>query len=129
MLIFRMTSELLPIPIKQSTNILSDMVSILAAIGLFNDTKPLSNTTIQNATQTNGFSTSWLVPFGARIYFEKMICQQAIPKDTEEYVRVIINDRVQPMKSCGGDDLGRCKLSDFLASLSFAKQGGRWDEC
>ena len=105
------------------------MISILAAMGVFNNTKPLSNTTVQDAIETNGFSTSWLISFGARIYFEKMVCRQPDAKQQDEYVRVIINDRVQPMRSCGGDELGRCKLSNFLASLSFAKMGGRWDEC
>lgn len=105
------------------------MVSILAAIGIFNNTSPLSNTTVQDAAETNGFSTSWLTPFGGRIYFEKLICQHADAKDNEEYIRIIINDRVQPMHACGGDEHGRCRLSDFLASLSFAKKGGRWDEC
>lgn len=55
-----------------------------------------------------------------------MIASQIMP---EELVRVIVNDRVQDLKQCGGDRLGRCKLSAFVKSLGFARSGGLWDQC
>ncbi|TAQ90251.1 hypothetical protein B7494_g1414 [Chlorociboria aeruginascens] len=103
----------------------NDMTGIFAAMGLYNATKPLLNTTVQNAEATKGYSASWTVPFAARAYFEKMICVGA----EDEFVRVIVNDRVLPLTTCGGDHLGRCKLSEFVDSLSFAQQGGEWDMC
>ena len=105
------------------------MVAILSAMGIFNNTWPLSNVTREDASQAGGFSSSWLTPFGARIYFEKMQCKESGTNENEDYIRIIVNDRVQPMKSCTGDMLGRCKLSDFIESLSFARAGGRWNDC
>lgn len=103
----------------------NDMITIFSALGLYNSTKSLSNTTIEDVEQTNGYSASWTGPFAARAYFEKMTCANA----DEEFVRVIVNDRVLPLETCGGDDLGRCTLKAFVDSLSFAKQGGDWDKC
>jgi hypothetical protein len=103
----------------------NDMTSIFAAMGLYNDTVALSNTTITEAEAAEGYSAAWTVPFAARAYVEKMQCQG----HTEELVRVIVNDRVQPLAQCGGDRLGRCTLSNFVASLGFARSGGLWDLC
>ncbi|CAG8952476.1 hypothetical protein HYFRA_00001223 [Hymenoscyphus fraxineus] len=103
----------------------NDMTAIFGALGLYNATRPLLNTTIEDVRETNGFSASWTVPFAARAYFEKMTCVGA----DEEYVRVLVNDRVLPLETCGGDTLGRCKLSSFIDSLSFARAGGNWDKC
>ena len=49
--------------------------------------------------------------------------------EDEELVRVLVNDRVLPLATCGGDVLGRCTLGKFNKSLSFAMEGGKWDEC
>jgi hypothetical protein len=103
----------------------NDLTGIFSAMGLYNETRPLLNTTIESVQDTNGYSASWTVPFAARAYFEKMDCVGA----SEEFVRVIVNDRVLPLKTCGGDDLGRCKLSAFVDSLSFARDGGDWEKC
>lgn len=103
----------------------NDMTSIFAAIGLYNDTTLLPNTTITEAQQAHGYSAAWTVPFAARAYIEKMQCHG----NSEELVRVIVNDRVLPLKQCGGDGLGRCTLGKFVGSLGFAKKGGNWDQC
>jgi hypothetical protein len=102
----------------------NDMTSIFSALGLYNQTAPLSNTTVQSVQKTHGYSSSWSVPFAGRAYFEKMKCT-----DDEELVRVIVNDRVLPLTTCGGDKFGRCTLSRFVESLSFARGGGHWDQC
>ena len=101
------------------------MTSIFAALGLYNSTNPLPNNTITAPSQSNGYSSSWTVPFGARAYFEKMECIDF----KEEQVRVLVNDRVLPLATCGGDALGRCNLGAFVSSLSFAAEGGKWDQC
>ena len=101
------------------------MTAIFAALGLYNSTKPLSNTTLTTASQSNGFSSSWTVPFASRAYFEKMECSGI----EEELVRVLVNDRVLPLSTCGDDTSGRCTLRAFVNSLSFAAEGGCWDQC
>lgn len=101
------------------------MTAILSAMGLYNITTPLSNTTVESTNQTDGYSAAWTVPFAARVYFEKMACESS----DEELVRVLVNDRVRALPFCGGDELGRCMLSKFVDSLSFARDGGKWDLC
>jgi len=103
----------------------NDMTAIFSALGLYNSTASLANTTVESVQETNGYSASWTVPFAARAYFEKMTCAGS----SEEYVRVLVNDRVLPLETCGGDPLGRCTLSSFVNSLSFAQEGGHWDQC
>jgi len=103
----------------------NDLTAIFSALGFFNETRPLLNTTYQSEVETKGYSASWSVPFAARAYFEKLNCAGA----EEEFVRVIMNDRVLPLKTCGGDELGRCTLSNFIQSLSFVRSGGQWDKC
>lgn len=103
----------------------NDMSSIFAALGLYNSTEPLSNTTKASPKQTNGYSASWAVPFASRMYVEKMTCGGV----DEELIRILVNDRVIPLQNCDADDLGRCTLSKFVDSLSFARAGGYWDQC
>ncbi|KAF2271621.1 phosphoglycerate mutase-like protein [Westerdykella ornata] len=103
----------------------NDMTRIFAAMGLYNTTRPLSNSTIEGTNVTNGYSAAWTVPFAARMYVEKLRCEG----EEEEFVRVIVNDRVMPLEFCEADDFGRCKLSKFVESQSFARSGGHWDEC
>ena len=103
----------------------NDMTAIFAALGLYNSTEPLSNSTVHGTNETSGYSAAWTVPFAARMYVEKLTCDG----EREEFVRVIINDRVMPLEFCGGDEFGRCSLSKFVESQSFVRSGGRWDQC
>jgi len=103
----------------------NDMTGILFALGIYNSTEMLSNTTVETTAQTNGYSAAWTVPFAARVYFEKMKCACS----EEELVRVVVNDRVQPLTFCGADELGRCTLSDFVSSQTFVRGDGQWSSC
>ncbi|KFX90707.1 hypothetical protein V490_06316 [Pseudogymnoascus sp. VKM F-3557] len=103
----------------------NDMMAIYAALGLLNATKALDKENRQTLDETAGYSTSRVVPFGARAYFEKMRCGG----QEEELVRVLINDRVIPLQNCGADRLGRCKLGAFVESLTFPRHDGHWDQC
>ncbi len=103
----------------------SDIMGIISALGLYNSTSALLNTTLETAAQTKGYAASLAVPFSARVYVEKMLCSG----QQEELVRIVVNDRVMPLETCGGDSLGRCGLGKFVNSLSFAKGGGDWSAC
>ncbi|RMX72559.1 hypothetical protein D0869_14495 [Hortaea werneckii] len=103
----------------------NDMTAIFSALGLYNTTVALPNTTIVEAPQADGYSAAWTASFAARAYFEKMACHG----HDEELVRILVNDRVQPLTQCGGDHLGRCTLSAFIDSLDFVKMDGHWDQC
>ena len=104
------------------------MVSIYTALGLFNSTSPLPSSRIKSPEETSGYSASWVVPFGGRAYIEKMVCEDA-PDSNEEYVRILLNERVVPLHGCPVDSLGRCQLSDFVEGLSYARKGGDWEAC
>lgn len=103
----------------------NDISGVLAALGLYNATKPLSNTTIESTKDTHGYSAAWTVPFASRLYVEKLQCKH----EEEEFVRIIVNDRVHPMEFCDADKYGRCRLSKFVESQGFARAGGNWDQC
>ncbi|OJJ47355.1 hypothetical protein ASPZODRAFT_132351 [Penicilliopsis zonata CBS 506.65] len=98
---------------------------IFFAMGLYNSTAPLSNTSVESVDQTNGYSAAWSVPYSARAYIEMMTCQN----HKQPLVRVLINDRVIPLHGCAVDSLGRCTRDDFVQGLSFARQGGNWAAC
>lgn len=143
-LIARMTGE----PVKDSTTINSTldnspktfpldrklyadfshdntMSSIYAALGLYNTTADIPVDHPIPPEKAGGYSSAWTVPFAGRMFVEKMTCGNA----DEELVRILINDRVIPLPNCRADSLGRCRLSDWLDSLSFAREGGNWHEC
>ena len=101
------------------------MTAVFAALGLYNSTLPLSRNQMMTVEEMHGYSAAWTVPFAARAYFEKLKCEG----EDEEMVRVLVNERVLPLESCGGDILGRCTLSAFVESLGFAQAGGHWDQC
>lgn len=103
----------------------NDMTAIFFAMGLY-DTPPLSNTSIETTEQTRGYSAAATVPFAARAYFEKMRCAD---RPGMELVRVVVNDRVIPLRNCGVDALGRCEVGKWVESLAFARSGGLWGEC
>ncbi len=103
----------------------NDMTAVFSALGLYNSTPPLSTTELMTIEEMHGYSAAWTVPFAARAVFEKMVCDGV----KEEFVRVLVNGRVLPLETCGGDALGRCILSKFVESLSFAQSDGHWDHC
>jgi hypothetical protein len=103
----------------------NDMTAIFSALGLYNSTPPLSKTSIETTAETHGYSASWTVPFAARAYVEKFKCAG----ESEELVRIVVNDRVASLANCGSDKRGMCKLGDFVKSLSFARSGGLWNQC
>lgn len=104
------------------------MISIFAALGLFNGTKALPVDRVQTPIESDGFSAAWTVPFAGRAYVEKMKCEWS-PRKDDEYVRILLNDRVARLHGCQVDSFGRCELKDFVAGLSYAANGGNWKAC
>lgn len=103
------------------------LASIFAALGLDSSFPPLSNTTLAGSQEADGYSAATFVPFGARMYVEKLQCQGT----AEEAVRIILNGRVLPLEACkrhSGEE-GQCPLSVFLKTVAWAKEGGRWADC
>lgn len=105
----------------------TQMTSIFAAMRLFDTAVARGglDPAERASAASSGYSTFTSVPFSARMYVEKMTCEG----QPEEMVRVLVNDAVQPLEFCGGDELGRCTVADFVASQGFARSGGKWNEC
>ncbi|PSK34217.1 Acid phosphatase [Elsinoe australis] len=106
----------------------NDMTAIMFAMGLWDGLGVLSTERIDEGGL--GYSASTTVPFGARVWVEKMVCRaEKGKKKDEELVRVLVNGRVVPLKGCGADALGRCEVGKYVDSLTFARSGGKWGEC
>ncbi|KAL2148517.1 hypothetical protein VTH82DRAFT_2071 [Thermothelomyces myriococcoides] len=112
----------------------NDMMGILGALGAYDAIPaPPSNETRQEPEGLAGYAASWAVPFASRIYVEKMRCRPRgdarEKEEREEMVRLLVNDRVVPLKGCGADERGLCTLNRFIKSMTFAKENGKWDLC
>lgn len=103
----------------------NDMTAVFAALGLYSNTPNLSTSHTMTVEDMKGYSAARTVPFAARAFIEKMNCEER----EEEMVRALVNGRVIPLETCGGDEWGRCGIAAFVESLSFAREGGRWDMC
>lgn len=101
------------------------MTSIFFAMGLYHMSPPPSLHEVESAPEMDGYSAAWGVPFAARAYVEMMQCEA----QREPLVRVLVNDRVVPLRGCHSDQMGRCKRDDFVRGLGFAQSGGNWDSC
>lgn len=112
----------------------NDMMGVLGALGVYEGVEMLGNATRQEPEGSGGFAAAWAVPFGARVYVEKMRCAvegEGVKggDEGEEMVRVLVNDRVMKLKGCGADERGMCSLERFVESMAFARGDGRWDLC
>ncbi|KZS87509.1 phosphoglycerate mutase-like protein [Sistotremastrum niveocremeum HHB9708] len=104
----------------------NQMIAIYAAMGLFRQTKFL-NTTYPDLDPKRTWITSKLVPFGARMAVERLECSGPVSDlDFGTYVRVLVNDAVQPLEFCGGVN-GLCTLQAFLDSQAYARADGEGD--
>ncbi|KAF7337978.1 Phytase [Mycena venus] len=103
------------------------MVAIFGALGLFRQPRALS-TTQPDAQRT--WRTHEMVPFSGRMVVEKLACE-----DGGEYVRILVNDALQPLSFCASEGdrfgVGSCTLSAFIESQSYARSngGGDWERC
>lgn len=105
------------------------ITSILFAFGLYNDTSNLPTDQVQSASKSHGYSSSWTVPFSSRAYIEMMQCDGDNSASEQPLVRILVNDRVVPLRRCDVDALGRCKRDDWIRGLEFARSGGEWGSC
>jgi hypothetical protein len=107
------------------------MVGVLGALGVYGEVGMLGNETRSEPEEVGGFATAWAVPFAGRVYVEKMRCRGEVggEGEAEERVRVLVNDRVMPLRGCGADEWGMCALGRFVESMAFARGDGRWGWC
>lgn len=98
------------------------MISIYSALGLFLQPHDLDPT---QPDEGRTWKDSLLVPFSGRMITEKLACSGSGKQG--EYVRVLVNDAVQPLAFCGASRDGVCALADFVESQSYARNNGEGD--
>lgn len=98
----------------------NEMVAIFSAMGLFVQRGALDPS---EPDEGRTWYASRMVPFGSRMVVEKLVCEGG------EYVRVLVNDEVQPLEFCGGE--GLCEIGAFVESQSYARNNGEgdWEAC
>lgn len=98
----------------------NQMIAIYAAMGLFKQQRSLDPLQM-DPRPSRTWVASRLVPFGARMVVEKLACGNS----GAEFVRILVNDAVQPLDFCGGGET--CGLDAFVASQAFARNDGDGD--
>lgn len=101
----------------------NQMVAIYAAMGLFRQGAPLDPVA---PDPQRGWRARRLVPFSARMVTERLRCNGGGGAGEGEYVRVLVNDAVQPLEFCGVGD-GVCTLQAFVESQGYARNNGEGD--
>ncbi|KAF9477842.1 phytase [Pholiota conissans] len=102
----------------------NQMAAIYAALGLFKQPQPLDPTT---PSRKRTWVTSHLTPFSARMVTERLQCSARRNQKTGAYVRILVNDALQPLEFCNGDQDGLCTLDAFVESQAFARNNGAGD--
>ncbi|RXW11799.1 hypothetical protein EST38_g14057, partial [Candolleomyces aberdarensis] len=120
------------------------MIAMYSAMGLFKQASGHLDPRKPNPERT--WVASLLTPFSARMVVERMTCRglpkrlddatdaepsefetssRFIKKDT--FVRVLVNNAVQPLEFCGGNEHGLCTLPAFVESQAYARNDGNGD--
>lgn len=113
------------------------MVAVYAAMGLFNVTEgdAPNPKKIPKDWEERVWRASRMVPFSARMVVERLECGRVRVEDvrgeeqkTETFVRVFVNDALQPLEFCGAKVReGMCRLDAFVKSQAYARNDGYGD--
>ncbi|KAJ3974177.1 phytase [Lentinula raphanica] len=114
----------------------NQLVAIFSAMGLFRQQDPLDPTNPHSNGPNRTWVVSQLTPFAGRMVVEKMLCpsrkadRESDIHELEEFVRILVNDAVQPLDFCSGNE-GLCTLQNFVKSQGYAISGGDddWTKC
>lgn len=101
-----------------------EMISIYGALGLFVQPDDLDPT---QPDEGRTWVASKMVPFSGRMITEKLSCNGTETGNPGEYVRVFVNDAIQPLAFCGARGDGLCTLANFVESQSYARNNGEGD--
>jgi len=109
----------------------NEMIAIYAAMGLFKQPVPLDPT---KPDPERTWFTSHLTPFSGRMVTERLSCHIIPTSRTahrEEasvvYVRILVDDALQPLEFCGANTDGMCELDAFVESQAYARNDGEGD--
>ncbi|KAF9233784.1 histidine phosphatase superfamily [Melanogaster broomeanus] len=100
----------------------NQMISIYSALGLFVQPRDLHTKHVD--TERTWFDSK-MVPFSGRLITEKMEC--TVDGRRGDYVRILVNDALQPLEFCGATGNGLCTLANFVESQHYARNDGEGD--
>jgi Histidine phosphatase superfamily (branch 2) len=105
----------------------NEMVAIYSALGLFRQyLSPDQKLDPAKPSPLRTWILSSMVPFSARMVVERLQCTGSLPAPLGTFVRILVNDAVQPLEFCGGV-AGLCELHAFVASQWYARHDGDGD--
>lgn len=115
-------------------------MAVFAALGIFNVSKPLD---LKNMPKEKEAEREWMasrmVPFSGRMVVEKLVCEKSVTEEEQLnetpvkdsngiYVRILVNDALQPLEFCGGKKWnGVCALDAFVECQGYARRNGDGD--
>jgi len=62
-----------------------------------------------------------MTPFAGRMVTEKLKCAEG------DFVRIFVDDALQPLGFCGAGPSGMCRLEAFVVSQRYARNNGEGD--
>lgn len=103
------------------------MVGVFSALGL---RRPKTDLDPQKQDTSGAFISSTITPFSARLVTERLECAAASGRPKGTYVRLLLNDALEPLAFCGSGN-GLCELSAFVKSQAYSQSNGNgdWDKC
>jgi hypothetical protein len=101
----------------------NQMIAIFAAMSLFSQDRALDPLRLD---PTSTWVVSKMVPFSGRMIVEKLQCFTGVHTE-EEFVRILVNDALQPLKFCDADLNGLCRLKAFVNSQVYSRSDGAGD--
>jgi len=108
----------------------NEMAGIFNVLGLFRQKEDLSH---KERDDSSTYTVSRIVPFGTRMVVERLTCTSkpsgskgkrnggSIKDDSKEFVRVLVNDDVQPLEWCRGAKDGLCEVGEFIKGPDSSK--------
>jgi hypothetical protein len=97
------------------------MIAIYTALGLFQQSTYFDP---GHPDPNRTWIVSRMVPFSGRMVTEKLQCR--VGRTTKNFVRILVNDAVQPLEFCLGEH-GLCELDAFVKSQGYARSDGAGD--
>jgi hypothetical protein len=115
----------------------NQMIAIFSAMGLFREHHPLNP---REPDPDRIWRVGTMVPFAGRMVVERLTCARSTTEraddagatdNTEVMVRILVQDKVQPLEFCKPDHHGMCTLDSFVQSQAFARHNGDgdWEKC
>jgi hypothetical protein len=103
------------------------IISVYSAMGLFKQDEPLDLKKRHGEKEGATWIVGKMAPFSGRMITELVSCSRKSEKEKGSYVRILVNNVVQPLKFCGALDEGLCTLEKFVESQRYARNDGDGD--